>query len=211
MSKKTLALIIALFVITVVLVAAAVNTSRNNVPSQNPVANAPTPTPYAHSILTLSPASTQVAPNTASSVNVMIDTGENVVSGVQLELSYDPVMLTDVKVAPGTFFTNPLAIINRTDATIGRVTYALVVSKASLAQKGVGTVATISFTTKYPGKGSGTTELKLLPKTLVSAIGVGPSVLLRSGEGVTITIGPSASTQTHVVYPAGSSAAQPNK
>ena|ERR1035437_2090897 len=58
-------------------------------------------------------------------VDVAIDSGQDNVTAVQLELSYNPKALTNVDIAPGTFFNNPNILLKKIDPVNGRITYAL--------------------------------------------------------------------------------------
>lgn len=190
MSKKTLALISGLVVITVVLFVIALKTS--NKPSQTSVTQEqsnvqPTAvmTPV-HSVLSLSPNPLTVLPGQQGSVNVTLDTSDNEVTGVQLELSYDPTVISNVKVAPGPFFPNAVILIDKNDAANGKSTYAFGIQPNRPTVTGTGTVAVVTFTAKnVPGKKA---EISILPNSLVSARGVANSVL-KSATGTMITVG----------------------
>src|SRR5579863_5717849 len=93
MPKKTLALISGLVLVTIVLFIIALRTGQQ---SQAPkVAQSPTvtqqPTPMipAHTILNLNPNPLTVGPGREGSVSVNINTSDNNVTGVQLEIGYD--------------------------------------------------------------------------------------------------------------------------
>src|SRR6476659_7177711 len=115
MNKKTLALIVGLFLVTCGLLYLALRTP----PYQKPTTKAPTPTPLsvnAHTLLTLSPVSATEssllvasgqAKTTQYTLAVGIDTGGNMVNSVQLELAYDPQELVNVAATPGNFFKQP--------------------------------------------------------------------------------------------------------
>ncbi len=124
MSKKTIALIISLFVITVVLIILAVYpvTQRTTVSIPAPVVES-----NAETVLSFAPpmVSTASAISTASAEAFLMDTtiltGKNKVSAVQLELSYDPEALVNVDIEPGDFFTNPVVLLEDIDTEQGRI------------------------------------------------------------------------------------------
>lgn len=181
MSRKTTALIIILVILTAGLVALALHTNNPAPTTPNtPSGTVPTasPTPPAHTTLSLSPATISLAPYTAGSVAVTMDTQDNPVTIVQLEISYDPKALTNVKVIPGTLFSaNPVPIQNIVDPKTGTITYWIGLGPGA-SQKpfsGTGTVATISFTTAAPS--SVPTAITLMKTSLVAARGIGDSVL----------------------------------
>jgi hypothetical protein len=187
MSKRTLILIAFLLVLTGFFVYIAVSQVPKNSPNK-PVAVSPTKKPVpAYTTLMLTPANLALS-STSGSIAIMITTGEgskiNTVTAVQLELQYDPKMMTNVTVTPGTFFTNPIPLVNTTDKESGRITYALAISPTAKGTAGKGTLATVQFQSLLP-KG-GTTKLSLLPTTLVTAQGVAESVFLKATDA-TIT------------------------
>lgn len=193
MPRKTLALISGLVLVTVILFAVAIRASKT---SNTP---APTPSPMtgqtqmqvsptismAHSVLTLSPNPVNVLPNGQGQVSVNIDTSDNAVTAVQLELAYDPNAITNVKVTPGALFQNPVVLIDKNDPQTGRYTYAFGISPNHPTIQGTGEVATVTFTAKAA---NGTSQLALLPKSLVTARGITASVL-KSATGIIVSIG----------------------
>lgn len=190
MSKKTIGLIVGLLITTVVLLFVALSAKPPVSPQTTTVTQetGPTPTPVAHTMLTLSPDTVQIGANGSGSVEVMIDTGENQVTAVQLELSYDPAVLRNVVVTPGDFLPTPITLINNNDRDNGRISFALGIPPSQDPVTGAGTVATIRFTrvSRVP-TGITDTELELLPKTLVTAQGISTSVL-KSATGATVIL-----------------------
>lgn len=195
MSKKTLALIISLVVLTAVLLVIALSTKEQKVANNTPSvpSEQPSPTPPAHSVLTMTPATLDLSTRATGihTVDVAIDSDDNNVTAVQLEIAYDPKVIRNLQVKPGKFFASPTVLLNKNDVKTGRVSYALGISPAQDPEKGTGTVATLTFTV-LPGATGTETQITLLPKSLVTARGVGPSVL-KSASGVTIML-PTRST-----------------
>jgi len=185
MSIRTLLLIIVLSVVAGVAVFMAVS-PKNETPqgaSQSFELQQPTKAPnVSFTTLSLLPNPLTILTSSAS-VDVSIDTQTNKVTAVQLEISYDPKMLTNVAIAPGTFFDNPIVLLKKIDQQKGIITFALAISPSQTAKMGTGSVATITFTSNLV---TGTkTEIKILPETLVTAEGVSSSVL-KSSSGTTI-------------------------
>lgn len=176
MSKKTIALIIALFAVTVVLIILAIFP----VTQRTSVSIAPTPIikSTAETVLAFAPpiASTSaVASGSATySMDINILTGENKVNAIQLELSYDPKALFSVDIKPGDFLTSPTSLLKNVNATTGRISYALAVSPGANGKQGTGTVAVLSF---KPFDITVPTAIRFLPKTQVAAEGIQTSVL----------------------------------
>lgn len=199
MSKRTIALIVILVLITAVLTSIAISpkkTAPTTVTTQNKTT--PTVSP-AKSILTLYPSNLTISSGSGS-LDVRIDTRENKVTAVQLELSYDPQMVINPTIVPGSFFANPVVLLKNIDQKNGRISYALGISPSESGIHGIGPVAIISFQTKMtPGT---KTSINFLPKTMVTAEGVMPSVL-KTSTGATITFVQSAGSTVNVGTPSG--------
>lgn len=106
--------------------------------------------------------------------DVVINTRGNKATAVQLELSYNPEALTEVDIAPGTFFATPDELIKKIDTENGRISYALGVGLGQKGVQGVGVIATLSFSKLQT---AGITSIDFAPKSLVSAEGIAQSVL----------------------------------
>ena len=122
-----------------------------------------------------------------STVNVMIDTKGDSVRAIQLEIAYDPKILTNVTIKPGDFFpgaqTLPVGGVNQ---TTGRITFAVTPANLRDSKSGTGIVATLTF---YPAAGTTTsTPITLLDKSLVTSPGLGAQSVLKSVSGVTVVI-----------------------
>lgn len=191
MPRKTLALILGLVLVTVVLFVIALRTN-NPQPGKDDIA-APSaapvePTPAARSVLTLSPNPVTVRPGQKGSVDVVIDTADHEVTGVQLEIAYDPNIISNVKAVPGPLFQKTPTVLydkfDNNDPKSGRYTFAPVLQPNQEPIRGTGVVATVTFTAR--GALGTQTQLALLgpdpsiaekPGTLVTARGAENSVL----------------------------------
>lgn len=187
MSKRTLILIGALIILTVGLVAIAVFPSKKTGLQKTGTTTSKqqvSPSENKKTTLFISP-NPLVLSSTSGSLNVEIDS-KNKVSAVQLEISYDPNVLTvnDISTPKGSFLENSIQLFKSIDKKNGRISYALGLPGAVAAKEGTGIVATITFTVNDRTKGE--TVLSLLPKTLVTAEGIDTSVL-KSATGATIT------------------------
>ena len=116
-----------------------------------------------------------ISSQTVYSLPVLINTQTDKVTGVQLELKYDPAVIENLKINPGSFFTSPITLISRVDATNGRISYVIVLAPQEIAKSGSGVVATLGFNSsaKVPTQ----TSIQFLPKSLVTAQGIKQSVL----------------------------------
>ncbi|NIT03515.1 hypothetical protein GTO10_01065 [Candidatus Saccharibacteria bacterium] len=96
-------------------------------------------------VLSLEPAAETYGVDEVFTINVQIDTGTNIVAAADIDLSYDPQVLSAEDITSGTFFDSPTQPPNelRKDLnTPGKIYYSI----GSLAPKqGSGTLASISF------------------------------------------------------------------
>ena len=187
MPKKTLALISGLVVVTIVLFIIALRAGQQTTaPSTPQNVVPPTPMVPAHTVLEVGPNPLIVAPGQQGSAAITMDTSDNNVTAVQLEIGYDPGVITNVKVTSGPLFTNPVVLIDKNNPTTGRYTYAFGITPNAQVVKGTGVVATVTFTTMYGAAGK-QMQLGLLPTSLVTARGVAQSVL-KSANGTVVTV-----------------------
>ena len=201
MPKKTLALILGLVVVTVVLFIIALRAGQQpQAPSTPQLSKAQKPTPAvpAHTILQLGPNPLTVGPAEQGSVNVTINTSDNDVTAVQLELGYDPNIISNVKVTTGPLFTNPVVLIDKNNPTTGRYTYAFGITPNAQPVKGTGVVATVTFTANANAVGK-KTQIGLLPTSLVTARGVAQSVL-KASWGTVLTVSSTGAAAAPVKY-----------
>jgi hypothetical protein len=195
-SKRTLALIVALALITAGLLYLAI---RQDQPTPE-VSMAPTPTVSpAHTTLAL--VSTTATTGARQTAEVVIDSHRNTVSGVQLNLSYDPTIVANVTIQQGKYFTNPNILLKTVDQQNGRITLVMAIQPTAQQASGSGTVATISYTLLPTTKAS--TTISFLPKTAVTQEGELSSVLAKT-TNLTIAI-PTRAPQLETV-PATSAA-----
>lgn len=202
MPTRTIALIATLAVSVIVLLLLATSPWKTNQSNQPIIAQVtPTPNP-AHTMLSLSPNPLMISSTTPSqaSVDVIIDTGSNVAEAVQLQLLYDPSVVTNVKVTPATtFFETTVELLNSVDQQKGTIDLALGIAPGTTGKQGIGTIATITFTALLPtGK---TTTFSFTPKrTMVTQTGTQGSVL-KSWMGVTLIGKPQTTTSFPVTNP----------
>jgi len=200
MPRKTLFLIIGLVIATVILFIVALRAGEKQKQVIQPkTITTPTPTPFAFTTLTLSPNPVEVASGKQGSIDVEIDTQTNQVTAVQLELIYDPIVISNVKIIPSDLIANPIVLINKNDIKTGRITYAFGIQPGQKTVKGIGTIATITFTAK--GQVGSESYLTLLPTTLVTAQGVPNSVLKTSNSTIVNVVSSAAATPSTTISP----------
>ncbi len=176
--NKTVLLVIGLVILTAVLLAISLYSKGS---SPFPViTKQDQDKDFAHTSLSLSEEPRSSSLSGVYEVDVLIDSEDNQVTGVQLELSYDPKVLGKVDIKPGSFLSNPVVILKKIDTTNGRITYMLGSQLGDAGVKGKGTVAVISFSKT----GDNETFIDFLPQTLVTAQGLDQSVLKETVSGV---------------------------
>lgn len=196
---KTFLLILVLALITAGLVTLALLPKTPTKDETTPVAEV-TPNPV-QTTLTISSTPVPQATPSSYTTDVVINTGQNKITQVQLELSYDPNVLTKVNIESGPFFVNPEILLKNIDQKNGRITFALSPADG-LAALGQGIVAKISFSSFT--KNTTPTKIDFLPKTKVTALDTSESVL-KSTVGATFSLG---TVPTLIVSPTGTPSAQ---
>lgn len=182
MPRRTLFLIIALAVVSVFLVFLALSGDKNNIgkqlvpqkPGQTEKKDVKTTTLY------FDPAALTIT-NTSSpsSVDVVFDTGNDEIAGVQLELSFDPKEVTNVRVktAPDSLFgAGATVLFNEVNLISGRISYAIAISPSQAQVKGRGKIANITFQRAFTSS-LPKTQIQFLDKTMVTKLGEDESVL----------------------------------
>ncbi len=142
-------------------------------PTQKPL-NAQTTLAFSPSSYTLS--------SSSGSLDLIIDTNQNNVTAAQLEILYDPKVISNVAIIPGSFFESPIDLLKKIDPQTGKISYAFGAGLAAKPSQGKGTLATITFTTSLQ-KGQ-TATVTILPETIVTAEGEEASVLKQTTNAV---------------------------
>src|SRR3989344_7809002 len=124
MSRRTLILIIVLIGITAVLLAIALTPKQP--PPSSTQKQAEKNLSFAQTTLRIKPPVSAIQTSTVSASptytsEVIIQTGENKVTGVQLELSYDTTHITNFDIKPGPFFKDASELIKKIDPQKGTV------------------------------------------------------------------------------------------
>lgn len=186
MSKRTLFLIFALFIITFVLLVLTLYTPSNPKPAQTVTIPKES---IEQTVLSFGEpvATSSSSTNVNYSVPVNIATGKNKVTAVQLELQFDPKVLTNAAVTANSFFKNPVILLNQIDVKTGRISYAFGIGLTDQGVMGKGVVATLTFGAKAGSDSAKAGEPKqtsilFLPKTKVTAEGTTQSVLKQTNN-----------------------------
>lgn len=182
MPKKTTILIVILAIITGVLIFLAIRNEQTQEFVNNALNNAtPTPSeiaPYATLGFSVSELDAS-ASTTTQTVDVVVDTNGSPMAGIQLEMSYAPEILKNMKInKPAVSFMgeNPVVLINKVDPVQGRISYAVGISSTGEEKTGKGVIATLTFSISNP-KGVADTQISFLPKSMATTYSTANSVL----------------------------------
>lgn len=198
---KTIILIVILAILAGVLLFVALNPFKKAPVTTTRVEATPTVSP-AHAILTmnLDTTASETGILKTKAVDVNIDTRSNKISGVQFEVSYDPTIVANVSVKVGSFFSNPLTLLNQVDTKNGKIDFALGIQPTAQQVSGSGTIAIISYTV-LPTATASVTKFSFLPKTQVIEQGILGSVLEKSIDLVVPIDGLSSTPSGKIALP----------
>lgn len=125
----------------------------------------------------------QVSTGETFSIDITVDTHENLVLGAELHLDYDPAIIAIDDVTKGDFLQNALVYNNSTNTGEGIIVYAL-----GSPQEKKGTGVLVKLMARAVGKTKGKEEvLTIMPTTLVSEFDNKNSVL-KKVKGASIVI-----------------------
>lgn len=144
------------------------------IPQQNSHINTLSPTPD------LSFAVLSFTKNDAHSINVIIDTKNKDIDAVQLEIGFDPRVLSNVQFSPQDMLRDTLLLKETDDLQQGRIFYAAAVHPNKLMIRGKGILGTLTFSV-IPGV-EGITTVSFLPRTKLTSQGIEQSILHSATE-----------------------------
>ncbi|MBP9717024.1 MAG: hypothetical protein KBD51_03740 [Candidatus Levybacteria bacterium] len=174
--NKTWLLVAGLVILTVVLLVVSL-TSKNFSPLRSTPKEVKVD--FAHTSLAVSEDVRQ-SPDGGYETDVIINTYEDEISGAQIELSFDPKVLTNVDIEQGTFINSPAVLIKTVDTKTGVIRYAIAIKPGDKMVKGEGVIATISFNKT----GTTPTNLNFLPQSQVSTTAHSQSLLRETTSAV---------------------------
>ncbi len=203
MSKTSVALIVLFFIsLTTLLILNAKYSSNPVLPSFPKMF--PTQTVISESTLSLSPTILNVQPGKRTSLQIIIENSGQKPSLIQMELAYDPSVISNVSFIPGSFYQNPDVLLTTVNARNGRISYAIAPSKGQEDTTGSNVVTTLMFTPRLTTR---QTTISFMPKTLVQTeetkntlkTTFGATIKLQSGFEP-VPASPSAIIQPEVPY-----------
>lgn len=195
MQGRTILLIGGLAIITALLVYIAVTNQEKDKDSQ--ITPTPTPeqlvetTPVDNVAKTVSlgfnPATIK---GSSGQVNLEVNGGDEGLSGVQVELAYDPSVVSSITLAdPANHLFgkkgNYEQLESKVDAKLARISYVIHVGLSRPEIKGNGSILTLNYTLK-PGVTS-PTQITFLNKTTVTTLRSKTTSILKETQPLTIT------------------------
>lgn len=190
MSKKTITLL--LIPICALLIYIAKNPKKpNTISSPIPVSSfSPTPAIPTESSLSFIPDTIYALTGKNNKVSIQLNSQGKYPTGAQLELAYDPTILTGITLDPGTLFADPDILLNNINERIGRISYALSLSPNKNPSAFSGTVAALNFTIKEYMSQKETT-IYFLPKTSILSQNINIPLKIAYGLKILVNTPPS--------------------
>ncbi len=165
MPKKLLALIIVFLFVSAGFLFVTLTYSKNS-PLQNFSLKTPSPRPVPESTLIFSPNPLTVTIGATGSANIILDVQGTFPKILQLEIAYDPTILTQMKILPGDISDTQRILLNKINYNTGRISYAIDTPVKQISQKKSQIVATIHFL-PINTLGKHETYINFLPKTTI--------------------------------------------
>jgi hypothetical protein len=126
-----------------------------------------TPISETNAALYFSPSRIRLSQNLPKEMTVMLDAETRDISQVQLEIKYDPKIITVHTIRAADFFSDPVILLNEHDEKRGRIQFVIQTQDEQKKPNKNGRIATLSFTRNPEASMSGQTTFEFLPKTAV--------------------------------------------
>lgn len=156
----------------------------------------PTPTLPAESSLSFIPDTIYTPAGQNGEASIRLNSQSIYPTGAQLELAYDPAILTEITLTPGTLFPKSTVLLNNNDEATGRVSYAISLDKNQKPQNFSGTAAILKFKIKE-NIIQNQTAIYFLPKTAI--IAKDGNIPLKIAYGLKIIINPSTASASPIL------------
>lgn len=161
--NKTLLLVVGLIILTVILLVITLTVKRSSLPSfsNDEAANMQN---IAHTTVTISDDVRVASTAGTYQTDVIVEPNGNKVTGIQLDLTYDPAVITVTDIQPGSFFANPTVLDKTIDTNTGKVSFTVGTSFGTDPITENGPAAILTF--KKVGEGN--VVINVAPSTLVT-------------------------------------------
>ncbi len=189
MPKRTILLLLFLAFVTGGLIFLAVTSENENqqpADQKTPATTKEIPSPVKKTAtLSFDPSTLTVSPfsSASSSVDIVINTQNQPVSGVQPVILFDPKVITSISFNPVTNTLFGQSASNYTylpldvDMTNGKMSFMLAATPGSTPSATTGTIGTLIFTTRVAESTQQSTVITLLDESKVTQLNVGDSIL----------------------------------
>ena len=184
MPKRTSLLILLLAVATLVLIfVIVVSPSQLSAPNSNKDTSENTTAIKKTAQLVFAPDTVDITASNAAatqSVDLLVASGNNSISGVQVELQYDTDAISDVELTPAlesSFGQDASVLFNDLDKKNGKISYAIAINPNSKPRQGLGKIATIKFNKANNAKAIFPSAISYLNGTTVTVLNQDASVL----------------------------------
>ncbi len=137
------------------------------------------PKPIDQTVIAFSPTQQRVVKGSTNHNDITIDTGEDKVTMVDLELSFNPKAIDQIDIVPGDFFDNPVPLNKNIDVKNGKISYFLEVKTEAHGIQGTGVLATLTYQV-IPTAPLPKTPIVILPLTTAVDPRVHQSVVKRT-------------------------------
>ena len=138
--------------------------------------------PQAETSLPFEPEKINVEAKSVFPLAIRINSGQNLLAGVEIWLTFDPELLELASIIPADFFSSSAVINQKIDNQSGQASFVLLCPPQNPKQ-GEGNLALLNFKTKLAGQNQ-TKAVEFLPQTKVSAIGEGQNVLKKTAKAI---------------------------
>lgn len=153
---------------------------------KKPASVAPTPKVVqerAYTSLAAFASKPQVTSGETFSITIAMSTRENLVTGAQLELTYDPSVITVTSISSGNFFAKPVEYAKKIDSAKGEIIYAI---GSFEGKKGSGAVAKLEA--KARKKTNGLSEVLTIKSSSIITETDNKTSVLKDTKGAYLVI-----------------------
>lgn len=145
----------------------------------------------------ITPGSQTKAPGSNFTFTVNMDTAENLVTGVEVRLVYDPAIIEVTSIQQGVDITDlSQSLANTYDNTAGTVTYVAFNLDTSKAVTGTGLEVLKVNAKVKAGAASGNSNIEFDPTTDASGLQEGVSILISKTQGILVVSGSTSTSPT---------------
>jgi hypothetical protein len=202
MLKKLLLILVILFTIPTIYIFKKHSSSNLNhigdTPRQSGFTTPASPHPsfIPQSILSFTPENLNINPGETIHADISISSPGIYPSLIQLELAYDPEVISQISITQGDSFQNSEILLNENNQKTGRISYALSQNETPKSGLESATVAKLTIKTD-PRPHPGHTSIYFLPKTTI--LSENTNITLKSTNSLLISINPPLPSASQII------------